>query len=506
MPAASCVFWAVVTHETTLISGMIIAGVIVLLTLVVVAVYVHRLNQRHEGLLLHLENQLAEKRRAEEALKASEGFYHSLVESLPAAILRKDVNGRFTFGNQKFYAALDILAPDQLVGKTDLDFFPRELAEKYRADDRRVMDSDSVFETVEEHINPHGEKLYVQVIKTPLHDSQGSIIGVQGIFWDVTARKRAEQRLVEQNIRLEEMARSEREAYAALKQAQSQLVQQEKLASLGQIVAGVAHEINNPVAFVSNNVVVLGRDVGEMRDLIALYEQADPIITQGLPELAEHIHAFRDKVDMNYTLENIQGLLNRSRDGLRRIQQIVGHLRLFAHLDEGDVNEADLNDGIESTVAIIIGHARKKQIELSMDLAPLPAVTCNAARINQVIMNLLTNAIDASPENSRVTIRSRSEPSGVMFEVCDQGTGIEPKVRDRIFDPFFTTKPVGQGTGLGLSISYGIIKDHGGSIDVESTPGHGACFKVHLPLTPAPRRTAKSDSGTMPVVKLPGSA
>jgi PAS domain S-box-containing protein len=466
---------------------MLIAAVVAVIALSFVYGYVRRLNVRHARLLSHLETELAEKRRAEEALRAAEGFYHSLVESLPAAILRKDLEGRFTFANQKFYASLEIQHPDQLVGKTDLDFYPRPLAEKYRSDDRRVMASGELFETVEEHVTPHGERLHVQVIKTPLRDTQGRVNGVQGIFWDVSARKKAEEQLVAQNLRLQEMAESERDAHAALKQAQSLLVEQEKLASLGQIVAGVAHEINNPVAFVTNNVAVLGRDVGELRDLVGLYQQADDVIAASRPAVAEEIREFTERVDMGYTLANIEGLIQRSRDGLRRIQQIVSHLRLFAHLDEGDVNEADINDGVESTAAIIAGHARKKSIRLVMDLAPLPPVTCNAARLNQVVMNLLTNAIDACDEGGTVTVRTRPEDHGVAIEVGDTGCGIPPEIREKIFDPFFTTKPVGQGTGLGLSISYGIIKDHGGTIEVESTPGEGARFTLHLPLRPPPK-------------------
>ena len=189
---------------------------------------------------------------------------------------------------------------------------------------------------------------------------------------------------------------------------------------------------------------------------------------------------------MSYTLENIKGLLDRSRDGLSRIQQIVGHLRLFARLDEGQVNEADINGGIESTATIIRNVARKKQVQFEMDLGELPSVTCYAAKINQVMMNLLTNAIDACSEGGTVTVRTRAEEAGVRIEVADNGCGIEPAHRDRIFDPFFTTKPVGQGTGLGLSISYGIIQDHGGTIDVDSTIGQGTCFIIHLPLRPKP--------------------
>ena len=199
-----------------------------------------------------------------------------------------------------------------------------------------------------------------------------------------------------------------------------------------------------------------------------------------------------DRVDMTYTLQNIQGLLDRSRDGLRRIQQIVSHLRLFAHLDEGDVNEADLNHGIESTAAIINGNARKKAVRIELELSPMPSVTCHAAKINQVIMNLLTNAIDACEEGGTVTVQSRTIADGVEIEITDTGCGMDSFTRDRIFDPFFTTKPIGQGTGLGLSISYGIIKDHGGSIVVDSTPGEGSRFTVKLPLRPIPKHASPS--------------
>jgi two-component system, NtrC family, sensor kinase len=452
---------------------------------VATVLYVHRLNRSHSRLLANLESELAERLRVEDALRASEGFHHSLVESLPQSILRKDVDGRFTFVNQRFCKSLN-LPFDQIIGKTDFDFFPKALAEKYRRDDRRVIETGSVFETVEEHVTPQGEKLYVHVIKTPLRDAQGIVIGVQGIFWDVTERKRAEEQLVTQNARLQEMARSEREAHAELKQTQSRMVQSEKLASLGQMVAGVAHEINNPVAFVSNNVAVLVRDVGEMRDLLAMYGEADGLIAREQPELFARIDAFRERVDMSYSLENIKGLLDRSRDGLNRIQQIVGHLRLFARLDEGQVNEADINGGIESTATIIRNLARKKDVHLELDLGTLPQVTCYAAKVNQVVMNLLSNAIDACSEGGTVTVRTRAEEQGVRIEVADNGCGIGLEHRDRIFDPFYTTKPVGQGTGLGLSISYGIIQDHGGTIEVASTVGEGTCFTIHLPLRPHP--------------------
>jgi two-component system NtrC family sensor kinase len=451
------------------------------LLMALLTIHVTRLNRSHIRLRAKIETQLAERRKAEEALRESEVFYHSLVETLPQSILRKDLNGRFTFGNRRFCSALG-RPLEEIVGRTDLDFYPAELAEKYRHDDAAVIERGTSFESVEQHVTAAGEKLYVQIIKTPLYDSAGKVIGIQGIFWDVTERRRAEERLHAQNMQLQEMAFSERQAHGALKQAQSHLVQSEKLAGLGQMVAGVAHEINNPLSFVSNNVAVLQRDVGELHDLLLLYQEGEAVLAEEMPELHGRIRELCGRIDVDYTLGNLQGLIKRTRDGLTRIQQIVKDLRAFARLDESDLNEVDLNAGIRSTVNIIQGHAKRKQVEIEADLSELPPVTCYPAKINQVVMNLMVNAIDACPEGGKVCVQSRPEGEGVRIDVADNGTGIEPAIRDKIFDPFFTTKPVGVGTGLGLSISYGIVKEHGGVIDVDSTPGQGSRFSVHLPI------------------------
>src|SRR5262249_2626741 len=223
--------------------------------------------------LAQLRAQAAERRRAERALRQTEVFYHTLVETIPQMILCKDLEGRFTFANGRFCAELGTTL-EEIKGKTDLDFFPRELAEKYRADDREVLEGRQVLDVVERHVTPKGETLYVQTMKAPLLGPDGEPIGIQGIFWDVTERMRSEERLKEQNITLQELARSEHQAHEALKSAQSRMVQTEKLASLGQLVAGVAHEINNPLAFVSNNVAVLERDLRDMLALVGLYRRA----------------------------------------------------------------------------------------------------------------------------------------------------------------------------------------------------------------------------------------
>jgi PAS domain S-box-containing protein len=418
------------------------------------------------------------RRTAEEMLAASEAFYHTLVETLPQNIYRKDLQGRFTFANGRFLSEMK-RGLDKVTGHTDFDFFPKELAERYRRDDQAVIRTGTPFETVEAHVKPGGEKIYVQVLKTAVYDDRGRVIGTQGMFWDVTEKKRAEEILERKNQQLEEAARAERAAREALLQAQGQLVQSEKLAGLGQMVAGVAHEINNPLAFVGNNVAVMQRDVGGLRKLLELYRQADGSVPA---DLRQRIAEVEEEMDLAYTLENLDGLFSRSREGLRRIQQIVKDLRDFARLDESDLAECDLNAGITSTLNIIQGHAKRKRVRLVTELGELPKVTCYPAKVNQVIMNLVGNAIDASRDEGEVIVRSRATATDAVVEVQDSGTGIPAAIREKIFDPFFTTKPQGEGTGLGLSISYGIVQDHGGSIEVESEEGKGSLFRVKLPL------------------------
>lgn len=427
-----------------------------------------------------------QRRQAHAALRESEAFYHSLVETLPQNILRKDQEGRFNFVNRQFCETSG-RSFDEIVGQTDADLFPRALAEKYRADDLRVMREGHACEMVEEHVMPDGQTHYVQVIKIPLRDLDGQVNGIQAVFWDVSERWRSEARLKEQNEQLQQLAESERRTHEELKQAQSRMVQTAKLAGLGEMVAGVAHEINNPLSYVSNNVAVLQRDLAEVLELISLYQSAEPLIEAQDPEVLARIREFAEKNDTAYTLSNLESLLARTRDGLKRIQRIVGDLRIFARMDTCELTDLDLNAGLESTVNIVAGNAKAKHVSLDLDLAPLPLIQCFGAKLNQVVMNLVSNAIDACQEGGHVTVRTRSEESGVRIEIDDDGCGIPAELHDRIFDPFFTTKPVGVGTGLGLSISYGIVQDHGGSIEVDSSPGQGTRFTVRLPIRPTGR-------------------
>jgi len=289
---------------------------------------------------------------------------------------------------------------------------------------------------------------------------------------------------VQQNRQLIRTQGSERAAHEALKRTQGQLVQTEKLASLGQMVAGIAHEVNNPLAFVLNNMAVMQRDLTAMVGLMQLYRQGDAILAAAQPDLHQQIQDEARRIDIDYTLTELNELVTRSREGLKRIEQIVRDLRDFARMDALEISAADINAGLKSTVNIIEPRARHKEVGITLQLAPLPPVMCFPAKINQVIMNLLSNAIDASPAGAQVLVRTAVQDDMVEISVADHGSGIDPAVCSRIFDPFFTTKPQGKGLGLGLSISYGIVRDHGGDIEVQSAPGRGATFTVRIPVHP----------------------
>lgn len=271
----------------------------------------------------------------------------------------------------------------------------------------------------------------------------------------------------------------------ALRESQAALVQAEKLASLGRLAAGVAHEINNPIAYVANNLTVLRRETEAALTVLSHYQRGRESLARQEPALAAEIARLEAEADLAYFQETFARTCDKTREGLQRVRDIVRNLRDFARLDEAEVKEISVNDAIASTLEVLSHEAESQKVRLISDCAPIPPITCFAGRINQVFLNLVTNAIQACSAGGTVTVRTRpGVHDGVTVEVVDTGSGIAPEHRARLFEPFFTTKPVGQGTGLGLSVSYGIIRDHGGTIEVDSELGHGTIFRVRLPSHP----------------------
>ncbi|KAA3653603.1 MAG: PAS domain S-box protein [Proteobacteria bacterium] len=321
---------------------------------------------------------------------------------------------------------------------------------------------------------PDGSPGYLQVSTTPHRAPSGEVIGLFSLGLDVTGIMRAEAALKERNTELEAANR-------ALATTHQQLVQTEKLASIGQLAAGVAHEINNPVGFVSANLSTLGTYVGH---LLALVDAGERGLRDGLPADSPALAAFeaaRAAADLDFLREDVVALLGESRDGLDRVRRIVQDLRDFSRAGSHEQwQPASLEAGLDATANIALTDM-KHRVTVCKAYSGIPDIECLPSQLNQVFLNLIVNAGHAIADTGTITLRTGHSADGVWVEVSDTGCGIAPEHVGRLFDPFFTTKPVGQGTGLGLALSYGIVEKHGGNITVRSTPGEGATFRVSLP-------------------------
>ncbi|HEY9822328.1 MAG TPA: response regulator [Candidatus Sericytochromatia bacterium] len=325
---------------------------------------------------------------------------------------------------------------------------------------------------------------------------------------EIEERKQAEEALRQSEAREREKARELEQTLGELKSTQSQLIQSEKMSSLGKMIAGIAHEINNPVSFISGNLSYARQYFKDLLELVQLYQNTYPNPTGEIQQLIS-------KIDLNFLVEDWSKLMDSMQVGTRRIQEIILSLRNFSRLDEQDLKPVDIHQGIDNTLLILQHRLRAEgntgEIQVIKDHSQLPKVTCYASQLNQVFMNLLNNAIDAvetKPDPRVITIHTsliqnyqcRTTASGsaneiqgdiprtsnsqsVVILITDNGSGMSEKILHKIFDPFFTTKPVGSGTGLGLSISYQIVVEkHGGQLSCISAPGYGSAFFVEIPV------------------------
>jgi two-component system NtrC family sensor kinase len=271
------------------------------------------------------------------------------------------------------------------------------------------------------------------------------------------------------------------QAATQLTHLEGQLVQSEKLASIGQLAAGVAHEINNPIGYIFSNFGTLERYLAQLFEMLAAYEHAEPGV--GPPEVAARLHALREQVELEFLKEDIPTLMRESKQGIERVRQIVQDLKDFSRVDSTQEWQwANLHQGIDSTLNVVASEI-KYRADVVKEYGAIPDIECLPSQINQVVMNLVVNAAHAmGEERGRITIRTGTRGDEVWLEVADTGSGIAPDTLNRIFEPFFTTKPVGKGTGLGLSLSYGIVQRHEGRIEVDSAVGRGSTFRVTLPI------------------------
>lgn len=440
-------------------------------------------------------------RIAQDALEHTLSALRATLESTSSAILVIDWTGKIDNMNRLLGKMWAI--PDDLLNWQDdaciLDFMMGQVheSERFRALLGAIVDNGETQDLLH-----HLDGRVFEVSSRPQYLGE-QIIGRVFGFQDITQRTQAEEALRESRDLLEQrvLARTadlnavnqtlqqEKESLAIvikrLEEAQNQLMQSERMASIGQLAAGVAHEINNPVGFVNSNLGSLQGYVTNMLRLLSVYEKAESLMPAAT---VREIGEVKADIDVDFLREDVVCLLAESLDGVKRVTRIVQDLKNFSHVDEAERQWADLEVGLESTLRVVWNELKYKA-EVVKEFAGTPQIECFPFQLNQVFMNLLVNASHAIETHGTITLRTGHDDSQVWVEVQDTGQGIKPENLIRIFDPFFTTKPVGKGTGLGLSLSYGIVKKHGGRIEVKSEIGKGSSFRVILPRIP-PVKTA----------------
>ncbi|MBD2014712.1 PAS domain S-box protein [Microcoleus sp. FACHB-53] len=447
--------------------------------------------------VIGIAHDISDRKQAEDALRESEERFRNLVESTNDFIWEVDQNAVYTYVSPQIK---DILGYEvaEVLGKTPFDFMPSEeaccVSEMMS---NRVALRQSI--TNLENINLHkdGHIVVLETSGVPFFDKAGSFQGYRGIDRDITKRKQTEEAVRQSKAQLQRQANQLEKTLRQLQNTQAQLIQTEKMSSLGQLVAGMAHEINNPINFIYANINHARNYITDLFNLIGFYQDFSPPPPL---EIASEIKA----IDLDFVIEDFPKLLDSMKVGAERIREIVRSLSTFSRVNEAAVKEVDLHQGLDSTLILLESRLKpplsSQTIQVIKDYSNLPLVKCYPGELNQVFMNLLNNAIDALEKHKRhqnfaeinanpSTITIRTEISSkstshpwIVIRIADNGSGMTEEISSRAFDPFFTTKPVGEGTGLGLAISYQIVVElHKGRLYCISSPGQGTEFVIALP-------------------------
>lgn len=442
---------------------------------------------------------ISDRKRIEAALREREEEFRSLVSNIPGAVYRCGPKGRsdLTFISNGIeaiagYPAANftlkpVQALDSIIDPDDVDviaqFIDRAVTEKqpYMIEYRLI------------HMN--GGVRWVAEKGQAIFGESGQLLSLNGAIFDITERKQAEDALRLSEAIANNRAQQLELALKELRETQAHLIHTEKMSSLGQMVAGVAHEINNPVSFIYGNISYASQYIKDLLQLVELYQKH-------YPQPIEEIQQCMEDIDLEFLMEDANKILSSMKMGADRIREIVLSLRNFSRLDDSVKQPANIHEGLDNTLLILHNRLRARaeypEIKVIKDYCKLPLIECYVGQLNQVFMNLLSNSIDAledawnqkrrsrADSDGQPVIRIRTEmvnPNCICIRIADNGQGIPAEVRQRLFDPFFTTKPVGKGTGLGLAISYRIVAEkHGGTLRCSSVLGEGTEFAIEIPL------------------------
>ncbi|NJP10574.1 MAG: PAS domain S-box protein [Leptolyngbyaceae cyanobacterium RU_5_1] len=431
-----------------------------------------------------------------QTLQQSQQLLQLVMDTLPQRVFWKDRNFRYLGCNRHFAQDAGLPSPKQLIGKDDFELAWKELAHLYQEDDQFVMEHGiSRIHYEERQMREDGSLVWLRTSKIPLRNQAREIIGVFGCYEDITLLKEAEESLHKSEAELRQKSEELAQTVQDLQQAQLQLVQNEKMSALGSLVAGVAHEINNPVGFLAGNLQPAKDYINDLFRLIERYQTT-------FPNPGPEVEAEMAAIDLEYMHDDLPKLLNSMQAGIDRIRTISTSLRIFSRADSDRPQPFDLHEGIDSTLLILKHRLRanetRPEIEIIKHYGELPLVECFAGQLNQVFMNLLANAVDALEESNQeqsfadieadpnqITIQTQLiDDQWVAIQIQDNGIGIPDDVKHQIFDHLFTTKAIGKGTGLGLAIAHQIVVEkHRGTIRVDSTPGQGTEFVITIPVT-----------------------
>ncbi|NJM45649.1 MAG: PAS domain S-box protein [Alkalinema sp. RU_4_3] len=422
--------------------------------------------------------------------QTSSAFLRQLLDSIPDPVFVKDEDHNWVMVNQAYCQLMGIDRLDR-IGKTDYDFMPMEQAELEWLMDEHIFATEDEDISEAYRVDALGEPQYLSTKKICFTTDQGEKLMV-GVIRDMTDRKQIEDLAHDSVLQAKLKTQQLAEALKELQQTQLQLIQSEKMSSLGQLVSGIAHEINNPVNFIHGNLIHVQQYLRELTLLLSTYREYQAFLPEEVLQLEQYI-------DVQFILQDIPKLMGSMQAGTQRIQDIVSSLRLFSHLDESGCKPTDIHEGLDCTIRLLKSRLQAdplcQAISIECVYGDLPLVDCYGGELNQVFMNLLVNSIDAlasrqaSVLNTRDTfvpmimVTTKQIQNEVLIKITDNGTGIPKEVQKRIFDPFFTTKAIGKGTGMGLPISYQVIVDrHKGKLSFTSIPNEGTTFKIQLPL------------------------
>ncbi|HSM26125.1 MAG TPA: ATP-binding protein [Anaerolineaceae bacterium] len=403
--------------------------------------------------------------------------WERLIQQMNTTMITLDLAGNFTGVNAEAEKIFDQSA-EYLIGKPFTVVLDPFSYEKAKLMIERTLEEGTVSEWELNHIQSDGPPILLGYTTTQIKDESGMVIGLGAIGVDQTSKLILTDHLAETNQQLEGTLLKLEKTFQALQETQTQLVHSEKMRSLGTLVAGIAHEINNPAAFVMNNLSTLKQMIPDLEGLFDAYQ----VLKESSHEdLILQLQQKEKEFGVEYLWDDLKAIANESLDGMDRIRKIVLSLRTFSHMDEAELKLMDINDGLKSTMQLIRPMC-KSRINVVTEYGKLPPINCFPGELNQVFLNLLTNAIQAIEKDGQISVSTAEENGEIVIKIKDTGIGMDESTMARLGEPFFTTKPVGSGTGLGLSISTSIIQRHKGVIQFESEKGVGTTAIVRLPI------------------------